>query len=115
MNTTDNLIQQIQEQADELQRGMKRKQMPKKHAPTLEKTLLITLSGCAFNVHKQTSNQLVLTANDKINFENGVNPTRVISYIQNTYNEVAIADWNWRPVRWKKDKLFLKPIAPTLM
>jgi hypothetical protein len=115
MNTTENLIKQIEEQTSALQRDMKRKQMPKKHAPKLEKSLLITLSGCAFNVHKQTDNQLVLIANEKVNFEKGVNAVRVISYIEGTYDEVTISDWNWRPVRWKKDKLFLKPIAPTLM
>ncbi|HHX8554579.1 TPA: hypothetical protein ACVO14_002364 [Vibrio alginolyticus] len=115
MNKTDQLIAQIQEQADEIQRERKRNQVPKKNAPTLDKSLLITLSGCTFNVHKQTPNQLILCSNSEINFDKGVDEIRVISYIHGVYKEVTIADWNWRPVKWKKNKLFLKPIAPTLM
>lgn len=115
MNNTDQLISQIQEHADEIQRERKRNQMPKKNAPKLNRSMLITLSGCAFNIHKQTPNQLVLCANADVNFDNGVDETRIISYIHGVYNEVTIADWNWRPVKWKKNKLFLKPVAPTLM
>lgn len=115
MDKTKHLVSELQSHADEILRGRKRNQYPKKNAPILDKEMLITLSGCCFRIHKQEVENLVLIADEDINFDNNVDPIRVISYIAGTYEHVAIYGWNWRPTRWKKNKLYLIASAPTSM
>lgn len=114
MDKSQKLIDDIKAHADEILRERKRNQTPKKGAPKLDPDLLITLSGCAFRVHKQRDGKLVLAPDEKVNFEKGVNTLRVISYIAGVYEAVSIGGWDWRPVSHRSNRLFLKAIAPTL-
>ncbi|WP_170894409.1 hypothetical protein [Vibrio sp. 2-2(9)] len=105
--------QQLETQVNQLKQELKRRQFPKKNAPTLPLDLLVTISGCTFKLHSQTDGRLVLKADKAINFDKGINVLRSISYIAGARDSVSIAGWDWRPTHFKKDKLYLRPVAPT--
>tara|TARA_Y100000588_G_scaffold87175_4_gene92842 strand:- start:6 stop:371 length:366 start_codon:yes stop_codon:yes gene_type:complete len=104
--------QELKDKVDLVKQELKRKQYPSKHAPKVESDLLITISGCSLNFLKQEKGMLVLQANKKLAFENGTNILRALSYIAGVYDHVTIAGWTWRPIRYKKHKLYLRPVAP---
>lgn len=104
--------QELQEQINHLKQDLKARQYPSKHAPKVEPDLLITISGCSLNFLKQEKGMLVLQANKKLAFENGTNILRALSYIVGVYDHVTVAGWTWRPIRYKKHKLYLRPVAP---
>lgn len=106
---------QIQRNVDEFKRITMRNQYPKSKAPVLDADLEVEICGCVFNLHKQEGTMLVLKANEKANFERNVKIISAISYIAGARNSVAVAGWDWRPLRYKGNKLFLRPIAPTLL
>ncbi len=115
MDELQRLTNELQGEADEIIRERKRKQFPKKYAPILESDMLVTLSECAFNVHKQDVANLVLVPNEDINFKNCINAVSKISYIAAVYKAVSIHGWDWRPTKWKNNRLYLTAIAPTLL
>ncbi|MCG6387471.1 hypothetical protein [Vibrio fluvialis] len=118
MKDTSQLITQIQKQANEIKRERRRTQFPKKNAPKLPNDLLITLTGGGvvgyFRLHKQTNNEIVIKTDEKLCAENGVDTQRILSYVKGVGSEVAIYGWNWRPTKWKGNKLFLTPVAPSI-
>lgn len=105
--------QQLKTQVNQLKQQFKRRQFPKKNAPALPLDLLVTISGCTFKLHSQKDGRLVLKADKAINFDKGVNVLRSISYIAGARDSVSIASWDWRPTHFKKDKLYLRPVAPS--
>lgn len=113
-DTNLELVQQIQENVSKAKQHLRNKQYPKRHAPKVDKDVLIEICGGHFKVHRQDGKSLVLKACEKKNFENNVNLLRVLSYICGARDTVAVYNWNWRPVRFKKDKLYLKALHPLL-
>lgn len=105
-------LQELEQAAEQAKKDLRKKQYPKKNAPDLDSGMLVTLSKCAFRVYKQSKGQLVLKADEKINFDNQINEIRVVSYICGVYDEVSIGGWLWRPVRYKGVKLYLKAVSP---
>ncbi|MBS9820021.1 hypothetical protein [Vibrio alginolyticus] len=105
--------QQLETQVDQLKQQFKRRQFPKKNAPMLPLDLLVTISGCTFGLHSQKDGRLVLKADKAINFDKGINVLRSVSYIAGARDSVSIAGWDWRPTHFKKDKLYLRPVAPS--
>lgn len=105
--------EQIEDNINQAKQILKRKQFPSKHAPKLEPSLLITICGCTFKVHRQDKELLVLKADETINFENNVNVLRSVSYIVGARPHVSIEGWDWRPTRYKKNKIYLRPVAPS--
>ncbi len=113
-DTNLELIHEIQKKIDEEKQRLRNKQYPKKNAPIVDKDVLIEICGGYFKVHRQCRESLILKACDKSNFDNNVNLLRVLSYICGARNAVSVYNWNWRPVRYKKDKLYLKALHPLL-
>ncbi len=113
-DTNPNLIVQIQENVLKAKQQLKNKQYPKKYAPVVEKEVLIEICGGYFKVHRQDGRSLVLKACEKKNFESDVNLLRVLSYICGARDTVSVYNWNWRPVRFKRDKLYLKALHPLI-
>ncbi|QFT40030.1 MULTISPECIES: hypothetical protein [unclassified Vibrio] len=112
----NNSIQaQIENNVSLIKQELKRKQYPSKNAPVLNTELLITICGCTFKVLRQEKRSLVLVADEKVNFERGINILRSISYIAGARSSVSIMDYDWRPTRYKGNKLYLRPVAPTIM
>ncbi|UTZ44513.1 hypothetical protein [Vibrio campbellii] len=114
MNTNQEIIEQIEKNVSEIKQAHRNKQYPKKHAPKVDKDVLIEICGGYFKLHAQDGKSLVLKACDRTNFERDVNLLRVMSYICGARNAVAVYNWNWRPVRFKKDKLYLKALHPLI-
>jgi hypothetical protein len=113
MDRTNTPIAQLQQRADEIKEELKRAQTPRHLAPKVDTNLLITLSGCNMRLHKQTDRSLVLVACDRVNELDEKAINRALSYIAATYESVTIDGWDFRPVRHKKRKLYLKPTSKT--
>ncbi len=107
-------VDELEQNVNQIKQRLRRQQIPKKHAPQVPPELLITLSGCAFKVHKQSARKLVLKADEKANFENDVNVLRSVSYIAGVYDAVSVYGWDWRVIRYDGSKLILRPLAPTI-
>ncbi|HCG7330454.1 TPA: hypothetical protein NJ407_004066 [Vibrio parahaemolyticus] len=113
-NTNRSIVDQIEENVSKIKQELRKKQYPKKNAPAIDEGVLIEICGGYFKLHQQNGKTLVLKACEKTNFENGVNLLRVMSYICGARDTVSVYNWNWRPVRFKKDKLYLKALSPLL-
>ncbi len=114
MSIVNNTHDELENNVKLIKQRLRRQQTPKHNAPTVPLELLITLSGCTFKVHKQEPRKLVLKADGISNFENDVNVLRSISYIAGVYDNVSVYGWDWRVIGYKKDKLILRPFAPTI-
>ncbi|CAH0543136.1 hypothetical protein [Vibrio marisflavi] len=113
MKSKESIVSELQQKANEVLQARRRKQAPAKNAPVVPSELLITLSGCYFRIHQQKSNgALTLIVDEKANFEAGVNIVRACSYIVGVYDAVSICGWDWRPLRYRRNKIFLKAICP---
>lgn len=95
-----------------LKQQHRERQYNKKNCPVVSCGLIFEIAGGFFRVHKQECGVLVLKADEKLMFEHDVSMIRCLSYIVGARSSVSVADWNWRPTRYKKDKLYLKPISP---
>ncbi len=114
INSSFEITRKIEENLVELKQELRNKQHPKKHAPRVDRELLIEICGGYFKVYRQEGKSLILKACDKSNFERGVNLLRVMSYICGARKTVSVDNWNWRPIRFKKDKLYLKALHPLI-
>lgn len=104
--------QQIENNISEIKHLVRVRQYPKKHAPTIPPTLLMEIYGGLFTVHKQNKNTLVLSLDVEMCVKKNVKPIRILSYICGAMDHVSIENWNWRPIRFRANKIFLKPVSP---